>query len=109
MQIDVQHTENLSIAALQGEVDLSNSPQARTVILDCLNAGRSLLVNLSAVDYIDSSGIATLVEGLRLAHDKQLDFGLLAVSDAVLPVLRLARLDQVFPIYADLNAYQAST
>ncbi len=108
MKIELQHTENLSIAALQGEVDLSNSPQARTVILDCLNSGRSLLVNLSAVDYIDSSGIATLVEGLRLAHDNKLNFGLLAVSDAVLRVLRLARLDQVFPLYADVNAYQAS-
>ena len=108
MEIELQHTSEISIAALHGEVDLSNSPQARTAILDCLNGGRSLLVNLSAVDYIDSSGIAILVEGFRLARDSQLTFGLLAVSEAALRVLQLARLEKVFPIYTDIDAYRAS-
>jgi len=108
MDIELKQTQDISVAALQGEVDLSSSPQARATILDCLNDGQSLLVDLSAVDYIDSSGIASLVEGFRLARDKQLTFGLLAVSDAALRVLRLARLDNVFPIYADMAAYQAS-
>lgn len=108
MEINIEQAQNLSIAALRGEVDLSNAPQARATILDCLNGGRSVLVDLSAVDYIDSSGIAILVEGFRLARDKQLAFGLLAVSDAALRVLQLARLDKVFPIYADVDAYQAS-
>ena len=103
MQIEVQHTENISIATLQGEVDLSNSPEARTVILDCLNDGRSLLVNLEAVSYIDSSGIASLVEGFQYARSNNLDFGLLGVSEAAMNVLRLARLDQVFHIYDSLE------
>ena len=108
MEIDIQQRADVSVAALRGEVDLSSSPQARAAILDVLNGGASLLVDLSAVDYIDSSGIASLVEGFRLARDKELVFGLLAVSDAVLRVLQLARLDQVFPLYADLDAYQAA-
>ncbi|MDH3715017.1 MAG: STAS domain-containing protein [Gammaproteobacteria bacterium] len=108
MEIELRQTGNISVAALQGEVDLSSSPQARSTILDCLNGGRPLLVDLSSVDYIDSSGIASLVEGFRLARDKQLTFGLLAVSEPALRVLQLARLDKVFPIYADLDAYQAS-
>ncbi|MDH3451717.1 MAG: STAS domain-containing protein [Gammaproteobacteria bacterium] len=108
MEIELQQTQGISIAALQGEVDLSSSPRARTAILACLNDGQSLLVDLSAVDYIDSSGVASLVEGFRLARDRQLTFGLLAVSEAALRVLQLARLDKVFPLYADIDAYQAS-
>ena len=84
------------MATLNSEVDLSSSPQARSAILGCLNGGKSLLVDLSAVDYIDSSGIASLVEGFRLVRDKHLAFGLLAVSEPALRVLQLARLDKVF-------------
>lgn len=108
MEIELQQTGDISVAALHGEIDLSTSPQARSTILGCLNSGKSLLVDLSSVDYIDSSGIASLVEGFRLARDKQLAFGLLAVSEPALRVLQLARLDKVFPIFADFDAYQAS-
>ena len=108
MEIELRQTEDVSVAALQGAVDLSSSPQARSIILGCLNGGKSLLVDLSSVGYIDSSGIASLVEGFRLARDKQLAFGLLSVTAPALRVLQLARLDQVFPIYADFDAYQAS-
>lgn len=108
MDIALQHTPDGVVAALSGEVDLSSSPQARAAILDCLNGGSSMLVDLSAVDYIDSSGVASLVEGFRLARDKHLVFALLAVSQPALRVLQLARLDKVFPIYADFDAYQAS-
>jgi anti-sigma B factor antagonist len=108
MEIELQQTQNTSTVALHGEVDLSSSPQARKAILSCLNGGKSLLVDLSAVEYIDSSGIASLVEGFRLARDKQLAFGLLAVSEPALRVLQLAQLDKVFPLYASIDAYQAS-
>lgn len=108
MEIEFRQCPGITVAALHGEVDLSSSPRARSAILKSLNAGESLLVDLSGVDYIDSSGIASLVEGFRLARDKQLNFGLLAVSDPAMRVLQLARLDQVFPIYVDIEAYQAS-
>ena len=109
MDIVIHRHRGISVAALCGEVDLSTSARARSAILDCLIAGTPLLVDLSRVTYIDSSGIASLVEGFRMARDKQLTFGLLAVSEPVLRVLQLARLDQVFPMYADLDAYQASS
>ncbi len=106
MNLEISEDGDLSIAALRGEVDLSSSPRARAAILDCLNAGRTLLVDLSGVEYIDSSGVASLVEGFRLARDKQLGFALLAVSEPARRVLQLARLDQVFPIHADLAEYR---
>ena len=64
-----------------------------------LNDGYDLLVDLSAVEYIDSSGVASLVEGYQLSKSKNLKFGLVGVSDAAMQVLQLARLDKVFPIH----------
>jgi anti-sigma B factor antagonist len=61
-------------------------------------------VELSQVSYIDSSGIAALVEGFQTARARGSKFALVSVSDAVRAVLELARLDRVFLIVADRTA-----
>ncbi len=88
-----------SIITLTGEIDLYCSADARKEILQQLETRQSVVVDLSQVGYIDSSGIASLVEGLQLAKKNNLDFSLAAVSDAALQVIKLARLDKVFTIH----------
>ncbi len=94
---------NYAIVCLEGEIDLHTSPESRKLILGCLQEGKPTLVDLARVAYIDSSGVASLVEGFQLARQRQLDFGLVGVSPAALNVLKLARLDKVFPIYASVQ------
>ncbi len=105
MAYAVEEREGFSVLYLTGEVDLSCSPNARKAILDCLQNKRNLLVDLSEVTYIDSSGVASLVEGYQLSRTLELDFSLVRVSDAAMNVLRLARLDHVFPIYPSFEAH----
>lgn len=102
MEYATRTESDYTIISLSGEVDLQCSPQARQQILDQLGAGHRLLVDLSAVEYIDSSGVASLVEGLRVAKNAGLEFGLIGVSEAAMQVLSLARLDQVFEIHATI-------
>jgi anti-sigma B factor antagonist len=104
MSYTVQQDSGYDIVCLTGDIDLSCSPQARRTILACLSRGHHTLVDLSGVSYIDSSGVASLVEGFQAARKHALRFGLLGVSDAAMSVLALARLDTVFPIHADLAA-----
>lgn len=103
MAYEVQEDRGFAIVLLTGDVDLSCSPDARKTILDCLNSSQNTLVNLSDVSYIDSSGVASLVEGYQTAKKKNLEFGLIGVSGPAMSVLELARLDKVFPIYADIE------
>ncbi len=91
------------VLGLEGEIDLSCSPDARKQILAVLSKGRDLLVDLSEVSYIDSSGVASLVEGYQTAKKAGQKFGLVGVSDAAMSVLQLARLDKVFPIHASVE------
>ncbi len=84
-------------------MDLSCSPDARKQILSCLDGEKDLLIDLSRVSYIDSSGIACLVEGYQTAKSKELKFGLIGVSKAVMNVLQLARLDNVFTIHSNAD------
>ena len=95
------------VVRLRGEVDLSWSQQVRKAILAALGASGKVGVEMSEVSYIDSSGIAALVEGLQNARSKGQQFGLVGVSKAVMAVLQLARLDRVFPIFPDLDAARA--
>ena len=104
MAYQIDEEGGYSIVRLTGDVDLSCSPEARKTILSCLGNGHHTLVDLSAVSYIDSSGVASLVEGFQTAKKSQLKFGLIGVSEAAMSVLELARLDKVFPIHADLQA-----
>jgi anti-sigma B factor antagonist len=62
-----------------------------------------VLVDLSAVDYIDSSGIASLVEAFQKAKKAGTGFALASPNPAALRVLELARLDRVFRIFATLE------
>lgn len=103
MTYKVSKDSGFAIVHLVGDVDLSCSPEARKVILDSLGAAQNTLIDLSGVSYIDSSGVASLVEGYQTAKKKNLEFGLLAVSEPAMSVLELARLDKVFPIHASLK------
>ncbi len=101
---EVKEEEGFRVVVVRGEVDLSWSSEVRTAVLAAVNAHPAVLVDLSGVSYIDSSGIAALVEGYKQAKGQSVSFGLLAISDAVRAVLELARLDQVFPIHGDLDS-----
>ena len=104
MAYEVREDRGYSVVLLTGDVDLSCSPDARKTILDCLESSNDTLVDLSDVSYIDSSGVASLVEGYQTAKKKNLKFALLGVSGPAMSVLELARLDKVFPIFADIDA-----
>lgn len=95
------------LVRLSGEVDLSWSAEVRRAVLDALTLGRPVGVDLSAVSYIDSSGIAALVEGFQSARTRSGRFVLVSVSDAVRAVLELARLDRVFVLVASADAVVA--
>jgi len=108
MTDNIREQDDRLIVALDGDVDLNRAPEVRRVLLDCVSRGRDILVDLSGVTYIDSSGIASLVEALQQAGKKNIGLGLVAVSENALKVFRLARLDKVFAIHTDLGAALAA-
>ncbi len=98
MEHQIREENDAIIVALEGDVDLQSSPEARTVLLDCVAKKKPVLVDLSGVGYIDSSGVASLVESLQTARKSGGNVILVAVSEGALRVLQLARLDKVFTI-----------
>jgi len=97
-EIRFEKTDDGCIIYATGEIDLSNSQELRKTILAALKTNQKVSVDLSSVSYIDSSGIASLVEGLQFSKSKGKDFCLCKPSKQVKAIMELARLDQVFTI-----------
>ena len=99
MRIETTDTADETLIAIEGDIDLYSSPDLRTAVLKAVpKATTGVGIHLGGVTYMDSSGVATLVEGLRSAKEHNKTFTLLAPSTAVMKVLELARLDSIFEV-----------
>ncbi len=101
MECNIKSETGYDLLRLGGEVDLQYSPQLREKILASLKGGKPLLIDMAAVKYIDSSGIASLVEGFQTAKSAKLEYGLLNISKTAMQVLTLTRLDKIFQLYTN--------
>ena len=103
MKHEISEQQGASVVTFTGEVDLESSPAAREVLLKCLESTSKVIVDLSEVSYIDSSGVASLVEALQAAKKNGSQFALAAVSEPTRRVLELARLDKVFTLHDSVD------
>ncbi len=95
-----QAEDGFEIVTLWGDLDFNAADDLRTALLDLIERRNDLLVELSAVPYIDSSGVACLIEAFEAAKGNGTNFALIGVAGTVERVLRVAHLDKVFPIHA---------
>ncbi len=100
VQISTRRSGNATILDVVGDIDLYNSPEVRKVVLESIRApgAERVVMNLKAVRYIDSSGVASLVEGLKTSRTQNVKFVLLGLSPAAREVLELSRLIKVFDV-----------
>ena len=87
--------------SISGDVDFASSRQLRHSVLREIQENRTpqVVVNLSAVRYIDSSVVASLVEALKASRNLGVRFILFGLSTPAREVLQLSRLIKVFEIY----------
>jgi anti-sigma B factor antagonist len=101
LQISARHLDKITIFDISGDIDLATSPQLRKALLRELRELRipRVILNLKAVRYIDSSGVASLVEGLKAARDVRARFVLFGLNTTIREVLQLSKLAKIFEIY----------
>jgi anti-sigma B factor antagonist len=99
LKISIRVTPKAMIVDLQGGIDIRNSTDLRSRLFAVLPTASRLALNMSGIDYIDSSGIATLVEVLKKAGDLKKDFVLFGLGPRVYDVLKLTHLLTFFRIF----------
>jgi anti-sigma B factor antagonist len=110
VQISARRADTTTIFDIVGDIDLANSPQIRKAVLHEIREERTpkVVMNLTKVRYIDSSGVASLVEGLKASRDAGSRFILFGLSPAAREVLQLSRLLKIFEVYDNEEQFLAS-
>lgn len=83
------------------DVTLYNTPELRKALMDLLKVKKAprVIVNMTTVRYIDSAGVACLVEALKVARESKIGFALFGLNSVAKEVLELTRLIHVFEVY----------
>lgn len=104
MKIAIAENNGVKVIALSGEIDMHSSPELRKELLSLVsNKVTPLFVDFGDVSYIDSSGIATFVEGLKgmMAYDGKLKF--VGIPEQIMEIFSFAKLDKVFEIHGTMT------
>ena len=106
LTISVDQAGKDAMVRLSGRVDVDSSPELRDRLRSLLSQEvlpQSIVVDLAGVPYLETSGIATLIEALRMARHHQISFRLQGLSGAV---LRLFEVTGVLALFDTSNSGQ---
>ena len=98
-----------NVLPLKGEVDLHVSPSVTAALDEMIDTKpERLVVDLSAVTYIDSAGLAALIQAMQKVEGYGGKFRLAGLQETVRSIFEISRLDQVFQIFTDVDAALAA-
>jgi len=104
MEYTVHDESGVTVIDLSGEIDVSHAPRLRELLGELITAGPGqLLINLSGVAFIDSSGLGVLIAAHRKAQEAGGVLGLADPQPSVRRVLELTRTNRVFQIFATVE------
>jgi len=99
MKMATRKAGDAVILDVSGDIDLESSPDLRKVLLGSLKESPRVVLNLIRVRYIDSSGIASLVEAWKEAKNLQHRMVLFGLTEVARNVLKLTHLLKLFEVY----------
>src|SRR5436853_6173149 len=105
MYMSLPEPQNQNVLPLAGEIDLSVSPEIGSTFDEMVRTKPPrVVVDLTNVTYIDSSGLAVLIVGMQQVKEYGGKFALAGLQDDVRSILQTARLDQFFATYPHVDA-----
>lgn len=105
LQIRSETVEGATVLSPVGDVDLTASPTLRNELKRVqMSRPARVVIDLSRVPYMDSSGVATLVEAMQISRKNGTKLVLCAMQPRVKSIFEIARLDSVFTIVPDVAA-----
>jgi len=104
MQIATTPGSDRYLITVFGEVDLATSPELDIAIIAAIDSGAtSVVIDLSDVSFMDSSGLGVIVRALKRCREAENDLDLVITNERVLKVFGITGLDQVIPIHASIQ------
>jgi anti-sigma B factor antagonist len=99
LAIGVESAEAATLVVLRGDLDIATAPELRECLVKVIGEGTRIVIDLEAVDFLDSAGLGILVGGLKRARTRGGEVELVCSSHDVLKPLEITGLDRVFTIH----------
>lgn len=85
---------------VDGEVDIYTAPKLREKLVELIDSGNDrIVVDLEGVGFMDSTGLGSLVAGLKRIRERDGELAIVCTKEPVLKVLGITGLDRVFPVH----------
>ena len=99
-KINTRTDDDLPAIELEGEVDVYTAPQLKQQMLALLDGGATeIMVDLTKVDYLDSTGLGVLIGGLKRMREREGNVVLICPNQRVRRVFEITGLDKIFDIF----------
>lgn len=99
-----QHSSGAAVITVAGELDLRSSTVLKSGIVDAIDQGaRHVILDMSAVTFIDSMGLGALVGGLRRLRAVDGEIALVCADHSIVRIFEITGLDRIFPIHPTLD------
>src|SRR5437667_12165004 len=102
MDLELATTERdqQTVLTVRGEIDVYTAPRLRQAIVDLVDAGSvNLVIDMEKVDFLDSTGLGVLVEGLKRVRTRGGNLTLVITQDKILKIFDITGLNKAFPVY----------
>jgi anti-sigma B factor antagonist len=101
--LEVSEREGWAVVAVAGEVDVATAPRLREQLIELVNHGRHhIVVDLSDVEFLDSTGLGVLVGALKRVRTNSGELALVCSEPRILKVFEITGLTKVFPMHRSL-------
>jgi anti-sigma B factor antagonist len=94
-----------SVLSLRGEIDVYTAPRLRQTLIEVVEGGAAnVLVDMTEVDFLDSSGLGVLVGGLKRVKARDGSLEIVATEEKILKIFEITGLSKVFPMHTSVDA-----
>jgi anti-sigma B factor antagonist len=104
LRTEVSEVRAWTVVTVHGEIDVATSPTLRERLIDLVNDGATRLVlDLEAVDFLDSTGLGTIVSVLKRVRTHGGDLRLVCTEARIRRLFEITGLDKAVPLHASLD------
>jgi anti-sigma B factor antagonist len=104
LELETSERDGVAVLSLRGEIDVYTAPRMRQAIVDLVDAGSlNIVVDMQNVDFLDSTGLGVLVEGLKRVRTRGGNLSIVITQDKILKIFDITGLNKAFPIHSTLE------
>jgi anti-sigma B factor antagonist len=110
LRTEVTDLAGWTVVSLHGELDVATAPELREQLIELVNGGRNQLVlDLEGIDFLDSTGLGTIIGALKRARTHGGDLRLVCTDTRITRLFEITGLDQAVPLLPTLDAAVAGS